>query len=117
MNHPFKPQLLREKEFLKSLYNSESVAHTKNILTFASDVKLNTLVKLVHFISNGVIKVRKEDFEAIGKANIHFIRAQFETKDSLKKLLHGNRQVKLQVLLRLKKHYHSILFTCFNQIM
>lgn len=53
-----KALLIRDKEFLKSIFVSNSVSQTKNILKNASDSKLNTLVKCLHMISNGFIKVQ-----------------------------------------------------------
>jgi len=53
-----KALLVRDKEFLKSLYASKSVPSAKQILNYSSDQKLNTLIKFLHFAANGEIKER-----------------------------------------------------------
>jgi len=110
-----KPLLLRDKEFLKSLYDSNSVSKRKNILYFASDAQLNTLVKFLHFVSNGEIKVRKEDFDELSKSQVQLIRKHFESKAALKRLLKDRHQ-KLLNLTKLAPVFHSLLYTLFNQI-
>lgn len=60
-----KQLLLRDKQFLKSLYDSQHVSRIKNILGFASDSKLNTLLKVIHLLSNGEIKVHYKEFSSI----------------------------------------------------
>ena len=110
-----KPLLIRDKEFLKSLYNSNSVSKSKNILYFASDTQLNTLVKFLHFVSNGEIKVRKEDFDHLSKSQLQLIRKHFESKAALKRQLKDRAQ-KLQSLSKLAPIFHYLLYTLFNQI-
>jgi hypothetical protein len=57
--------LVRDKAFLRELYESNNSQQTKRILNFASDLKLNTVVKFLHFLANGEIKIKKENFEAL----------------------------------------------------
>ena len=57
-----KPQLVRDKVFLEELYSSQSVPNSKRLLNFASDSKLNTIIKFLHFVANGQIKVKREHF-------------------------------------------------------
>lgn len=92
--------LIRDKEFLKSLYQSQSVPHCKNILTFASDSKLNTLINFLHFVSNGEIKIKKEQFALLEGRYLRIIRKHFESKKVLKELLMNDRKTKLDVLLK-----------------
>ena len=51
-----KALLIRDKEFLKQLYDSDNSAKSKRILYFASDSQLNTLTKFLHLTSTGEIK-------------------------------------------------------------
>lgn len=112
-----KSLLLRDKEFLKSLYESNSSSKTKNVLSFASDQKLNTLLKFIHLVANGEIKVKKEHFESLTSRHLLTIRKHIESKSSLKKILNGERQVKLQILNKLSPVLHYILYTLFNRIL
>ena len=57
--------LIRDKEFLRELYHSNSTYKTKTILNSTSDLKLETLIKFLHFLANGEIPIKKENFEAL----------------------------------------------------
>jgi len=117
MNNPqMKALLLRDKEFLKSLYESQSLPHAKNILNFASDAELNTLIKFLHLVSNGHIKMKKEHFHALEKKHLSLIKKHFEPKAAFQRLLKGERKVKINVLMKFGNIFHQILFTLFNLI-
>lgn len=60
-----KSQLLRDKEFLRSLYQVDDFRQSKQTIIFASDAELSTLIKFLHLVTIGEIKIRKRDFEAI----------------------------------------------------
>lgn len=57
--------LVRDKSFLRELYESNNSVKSKRILNFASDLKLNTVIKFLHFLANGEIKIKQENFEAL----------------------------------------------------
>jgi hypothetical protein len=57
--------LVRDKAFLRELYESNNSQNTKKLLTSASDLKLNTVIKFLHFLSNGEIKIKKQNFDAL----------------------------------------------------
>ena len=57
--------LVRDKEFLRELYQNNSSYKTKTILNSASDLKLDTLIKFLHFLSNGEIPIKKANFDAL----------------------------------------------------
>jgi len=99
----FKALLIRDKEFLKSLFDSESAAKSKNILSFASDSKLNTLIIFLHYVSNGHIKMKKEHFDALEQKHSKLIRRETESKAALKRLLNSERKNKLNVLFKVKR--------------
>ena len=63
-----KSQLVRDKEFLRQLYEATDQVKAKQILTFASDPQINTLIKFLHFLSTGEITIKKENFEEVSKA-------------------------------------------------
>ena len=56
--------LIRDKGFLRELYESNNSNKTKSLLNSASDIKLTTLIKFLHFLANGEIPIKKENFEA-----------------------------------------------------
>lgn len=113
----FKALLLRDKEFLKSLYESSSSSHSKTILSFASDSKLNTLLRFLHMISSGQIKIKKEHFNSLTKKHLNLVKRHFESKLCLTKLLKEDRKAKLQILSKFCTIFPDLLFTLFNQIL
>lgn len=62
-----KRYLIRDKPFLRELYEGTSKLKNNQVLYFASDSKLNTLIRFLHFLVNGVIKIKRENFEVIQK--------------------------------------------------
>ena len=60
-----KQYLIRDKSFLQELYSSPNSLNTKRLLNFASDSKLTTVIKFLHFLANGEIPMKKENFDAI----------------------------------------------------
>ena len=61
----FKRYLIRDKAFLRELYEGPSRISNNRILIYASDNKLNTLIRFLHFLSNGEIKMKRDNFEII----------------------------------------------------
>ena len=57
--------LVRDKAFLRELYESNNSQKIKRLLISASDLKLNTVIKFLHFLSNGEIKIKKQNFDAL----------------------------------------------------
>ena len=57
-----KSYLIRDKGFLKQLYEGPNPLKNKKVLTCADDSELNTLIKYLHYLSNGEIKMKKECF-------------------------------------------------------
>jgi len=111
-----KSLLLRDKEFLKSLYESQSPSRAKNIINSASDQKLNTLLKFLHFLVNGKIKLKKEHFDALKIHHVKAVKKALESSKTFKRLLKDERETKLKLLLKLASSYNFLLYTLFNQI-
>jgi hypothetical protein len=57
--------LIRDKPFLRELYESHNSVNTKRIFQFGADLKLNTVIKFLHFLANGEIKIKKQNFDAL----------------------------------------------------
>ena len=76
----FKALLIRDKQWLGELYLSTNLLQSKRILNFATDTKLDTLIRYFHFLSNGAIKIKAASFESVRKSHISFIKKQFERK-------------------------------------
>ena len=108
--------LVRDKGFLKSLYEGESKMKNNRILTVACDTKLNTLIRLLHYISNGEIKIKRENFETIrDHRKLNVLKRHVEKKSNLQRLLKSERVAKLKFLKNFSAIYSSILYCLFNE--
>ena len=111
----FKPYLIRDKVFLQELYESQSIPNSKRLILFASDQKLDTLIKLLHFISNGQIKMKKEHFDIFSKAHVKLLKKNFENKKSLKELSKRERKIKVTILQKISSILPHLLYPLFNE--
>ncbi len=108
--------LIRDKGFLKELYQEPEVAKIRKTLQTADDTELNTLIKYLHFLSNGEIPVKKNNFEAIRDSKKQtLITKKVEKKSRLQDLLKSSRIIKLKFLLQLVKIYSNLLYPLFNR--
>ena len=81
----FKQYLVHDKAFLRELYQGQSQLQNNRILTSASDTKLNTLIRLLHFIANGEIKIKKANFDVIEEnRKLGFIKRNVEKSSTCK---------------------------------
>lgn len=111
----FKATLQRDKQFLKSLFESDSVIKSKRILTFASDNELTTLSKYLHFISNGEIPIKKQNFDVLSKKHIQLIRKAFENKFTLQTFLQKQRKEKMLLFIKLLRSLPQLLTPLFRE--
>ena len=111
----FKSYLQRDKNFLKELFESDSLVKSRRILNFASDSELNTLIKYFHFVCNGEIPIKKQNFDALEKKHFNVIKKNFEKKGSLQKLLQNSRKMKLLLILKLAPAFSNLLAPLFRE--
>ena len=111
-----KAQFVRDKEFLRELYQTPDTTKAKQIIVFANDGQLNTLIKFLHFLSTGEITILKANFEKIVQAKkLHFIKKHVEKKQSVNDLLRADRRTKILFLKKLLPIFPSLLFCLFNE--
>ena len=114
MSHEqFKTYLQRDKQFLKELFESNSVSKSKNLLSFASDSELSTLTKYIHFVASGEIKIKKKNFDSLGSRVFSLIRKNFEKKSALHKINQSVRKDKIKILLKLVSSFSDLLAPLF----
>ena len=77
--------------------------------------QLNTLIKFLHFLTNGYIKIKKVNFDSIPSKNIKFLKQKLEKKTSLSRLLKSERSIKLKVLKSQVAVYKFLLYCLFNE--
>ena len=112
----FKNYLQRDKAFLRRLYEGQNKSVNNRILTFASDTKLNTLIRLLHFLATGEIKIKRQNFEIIqANKKLNLIRRSVEKKAALARLLKSEREQKVQFLKKLSGIYSALLYCLFNE--
>ena len=111
-----KSLLIRDKGFLRELYEGPNPLKNNRVLTGASDSQLNTLIKFLHFLSNGEITMKKENFEIIENAHkLKLIKSKVEKKKHMNILLKSERKEKLKFLNKLCNLYSALLSTLFNE--
>lgn len=111
----FKPLLIRDKKFLEELYQSSSLPKSKQILIFADDSKLKTLITFLHLVSTGSITIKKENFEKLENKHLKMFRKHFDKKSTYKKFLNLERQEKIKLLSKLIPILPFLLYTLFNE--
>ena len=78
---------------------------------------LNTLIKILHLICNGLITIRKEDHKVIVKSKrMNLLRLKFEKKEHFLQMLQESDDNKRAVLKQFSAIYKPILYTMFNEI-
>jgi hypothetical protein len=110
-----KSLLIRDKGFLRELFEGPNPLKNNRVLKGASDSQLNTLLKFLHFLSNGEIKMKKENFEIIESAKKLKLIRKVEKKTQLSTLLKSERNEKLKFLLKLCNLYSALLSTLFTE--
>lgn len=110
-----KSYLLRDKGFLKELYEGPNPLKNARILNNASDTQLNTLIYYLHFLTCGDIKITKANFNEIEKCKkLHLLKSKVEKMSNVKFLINGPRAEKLLFLKKLSIVYPNLLYGLFN---
>ena len=103
---------LSKKEFLKKLYNGD-----KSVLNYGSDKALDTVIRILHLLSNGDIPMRKEDETIIKTSKKFNALNKFGSKIYFRELLNkSTRESKLKSLKQFLKLYPILLYSFFNEI-
>ena len=111
----FKSVLKRDKVFLKELYESNAISKSKRILNFANDSELNTLIKYIHLVCNGEIKIKKTNFDALSTRHLAVIKKHFEKKTVLSNFNQKTRKDKMQILQKLLPVLSHLLTPLFKE--
>ena len=67
-------------------------------------------------MTNGDIKIKKENFESIPSKNIKFLKQKVEKKTAVSKLLKSERSIKLKILKSQVAIFKFLLYCLFNEI-
>ena len=110
-----KSLMVRDKEFLKEIYQSDSPVRAKQLLQNSSDSKIKTFLIYLHFVANGEIKIKKQNFQQLDNRHIKLIKKTFEKKAAFQRLLRSERKEKLNVLNKLAPKFSFLLHSVFNR--
>lgn len=105
--------MLASKNFLAKLYESTPRQNCR-VISLANENELNILIKILHLVCNGHIKVRKQDFTIIRKSKrLGLLKSKFEKKASLGCALNLSVKEKQHLLKKFCAIYPSILYFLF----
>jgi hypothetical protein len=111
-----KSYLLRDKGFLKELYQGPNQLSKKQRIQVSEDSELNTLIKYLHFVATGEIKIKSTNFKLIEESKkLPLIVKTVEKKSKALALLKGPRVTKLKFLLKLTQILSPLLYALFNE--
>jgi hypothetical protein len=106
-------QMLDRKDFLAKIFRGNSRQNRKIILC-EEEKNLNILVKILHLIVNGHIKIGKEQFKCIVKSRrLGKLRSLFEKKSSYVSILKSSINKKKEVLVQFSSIYCKLLHFLF----
>ena len=108
--------MLREKDFLAKLFQSNSVLFTKKQIVNSESRHLTLLINVLHYIANGSIPLRKKDYASVCKSKKHgFIFKSFRTIENVKKLLNESRENQTKALTKISMCYPNLFFALFHE--
>jgi hypothetical protein len=111
-----KSLLIRDKEFLRELYQNPNYLKKKKILNAANDSQLNTLIWFLHYLSTGEIRMKKLHFDNLPARKIILLKQKVESKHNLSTIISSNRTQKLLFLNKLAENFSHLLYPLFNEI-
>lgn len=101
--------MLLQKSYFHDLFSSNSLT-CGTILASGSILNLNTLIKVLHFITIGEIPLSNQAIERLTKSRkAHFLHKKFKQKKLVRNLLNSNRQEKISVLVKVQKFLPDLL--------
>lgn len=105
--------MLLQKSYFHDLFSSNSLT-CGTILASGSILNLNTLIKVLHFITIGEIPLSNQAIERLTKSRkAHFLHKKFKQKKLVRNLLNSNRQEKISVLVKVQKFLPDLLESLF----
>jgi len=112
----FRDILMRDKEFLQELYKNESLPN-KELIKGADEIRLNTVIQLLHLITNNEIPVFQDDIQKIKQQHLFsYLITNFKSQKSLINILNGSRQSKVNILTKFSNVYCNLLVNLFEEV-
>ena len=109
-----KSQLIRDKAFLRDLYDGPNPLKNRRLIFAATDGQLNSLITFIYYVCNGKITINALDFKSIKKKKkLTFLKKNFENENQVEELLYKEIQLKKELLVKLSTIYPNLLATLF----
>jgi hypothetical protein len=109
-----KSRLVRDKAFLRALYEGPNPLKNRRLIFAAADTQLDTLIKFIFYVCNGKISIDATDFQAIKKKRkLSFLKKNFEDERKVMEILYKEIEFKKDLLLKLSPVYPNLLSTLF----
>lgn len=101
--------MLLEKVFLSNIHHSSPLT-VSTILAAATNLQINVLIRVLHFVASGQIPVDSKLIEKLSSSRkTGYLHKNFKGKNIVKNLLGSNREAKLAVLNKISKFMPSLL--------
>lgn len=109
-----KALFIRDREFLRALFEGPNPLKNKRLLASASESQIETLIKYLHYLSNGKIRIAKENFQNLKKKRkFNYLKENFESQVVADNLIHSDLSIKQQKLLSLSTAFPDLLAPLF----
>lgn len=109
-----KAYFIRDKLFLRSLFEGPNSLKNRRLLLAASEGEIDTLIKFLHYLANGKIKITANNFDSLKKSRkLGYLRKTFESNESLTNLLTLDDATKRSILLKLANCFPYLLSPLF----
>lgn len=109
-----KSRLVRDKGFLRALYEGPNPLKNRRLILAAADSQLETLIKFIFYVCNGQISIDTADFQVIKKKRkLSFLKKNFEDETKVNEILNKEIEFKKDLLLKLSSVYPNLLSTLF----
>lgn len=109
-----KAYFVRDKLFLRSLFEGPNPLKNRRLILAASEGEIDTLIKFLHYLANGKIKITARDFNNLKKSRkLGYLRNTFESNESLSSLLMTDNVSKTSALLKLASSFPYLLSPLF----
>lgn len=106
--------LLKNRDFFHSLFQSNSNAEKRSLLLKSSVEQVDTLIKILFYIVQGEIPLKKSNFEALQKFNkLSVLHEKFNTLKKLNFMLSRDFKQKTSFLLKFTNFYKYLLHNLF----
>jgi len=101
--------MIRDKKFLLSLFNGE-----KNVLNNATDIQMNTLIRIIHLILNNEIPLLETNFLALKRTKrMKTLIQNFNKQNNFLVSLKLTTELKRKLLQQYSACYPHLLFSIF----